>query len=71
METFTEDMKTKLQDSRLQKYFEDLIQPNTPYARCAAAELISPGILPNVHHICKARPSFLSIKSCLIPKSRG
>jgi hypothetical protein len=31
MEAFTEDMKTKLNDSRLQKCFEDLIQPNTPY----------------------------------------
>jgi hypothetical protein len=53
MEAFTEDIKTKLHESRLQKCFEDLIQPNTPYARCAAAELISPGILPNVSHICK------------------
>ncbi len=64
MEAFTEDMKRKLHDSPLQQYFEDLIRPNTPYARCAAEELISPGIIPSVHHICKTCTGHARGKKC-------
>ena len=58
------DLKANLHDNPIQEYFQKLIQPNTPYARCAAEELISPGILPNVNHICKTCSSYAKGKKC-------
>jgi hypothetical protein len=60
----TDTLKAKLDDSPLKCAYQSLIQGDTPYARCAAEELLSPGILPNVNHICKTCVGYLSKGKC-------